>query len=425
MANQSGRISFKEAAKQVLQSADEPLSAAEITLTALERGLIATEGKTPEATMAAILYTDIKDEKNTIFKKVGRGKFALKTQQQSASSPLLLIEQQNELVRKKLREKLHSMDPFQFEYFIADLLQAIGYEQVEVTSRSGDKGIDIVANLTVGGITNVKTVIQVKRYKENKNLSGKYITQLRGSAEVDQRGLIITTSGFTKDAREEAKAPNKMPVSLVDGERLIELLFKYEVGVKKEAVPIYSIHSEYFEEETASTEKQLETRKSKALWPLPGGADSYIETLAKILGKIQAGAFTRAELMDWLQSEYDTVNSTNTASGYLNVPKAMGLAHNAGGTYALTAAGEQYLASRSLEHLYEQVSNHILAFDDIYQFLLNAEEPQPVEQILEFLKENFDLNWTTLHQVNFRLSWLMGFGKVEKQDGGFVAIGGG
>jgi restriction system protein len=73
MANQSGRVSFKEAAKQVLQSADEPLSAAEITLTALERGLIATEGKTPEATMAAILYTDIKDEKIPFLKKSGAG----------------------------------------------------------------------------------------------------------------------------------------------------------------------------------------------------------------------------------------------------------------------------------------------------------------------------------------------------------------
>ena len=58
----------------------------------------------------------------------------------------------------------------------------------------------MTANLTVGGLTNVKTVIQVKRYKKGNNISGKYITQLRGSAEVDQRGLIITTSDFTKDA---------------------------------------------------------------------------------------------------------------------------------------------------------------------------------------------------------------------------------
>lgn len=372
--------------------------------------------------MAAILYTDIKSKRNSLFKKVGRGKFALKTRQQSASSPLLLIEQQNGLVKEKLREKLHSMDPFRFEYFIADLLQAIGYEQVEVTKRSGDKGIDIVANLTVGGITNVKTVIQVKRYKPSNKLSGKYITQLRGSAEVDQRGLIITTSSFTKDAREEAKAPNKMPVSLVNGERLIELLFKYEVGIKKESVDIYSVQTDYFEEELVSTELHVEAKKSKSLWPLPGGVDSYIETLKNILEKVSSGTFSRSALMDWIMEAYESVNSENTASGYLNVPKAMGLLENREGYYVLTETGQYYLATQNTEYLYEQIANNILAFDDIRQFLLNTDEPQPIEQILAFLKENFDLTWTTLHQVNFRLWWLIAFKKVEKVEEGFVAV---
>lgn len=422
MGARTDSISFKEAAKQVLQNTDEPLSAAEITAAALSKGLIVTEGKTPEATMAAILYTDIKSKRNSLFKKVGRGKFALKTRQQSASSPLLLIEQQNGLVKEKLREKLHSMDPFRFEYFIADLLQAIGYEQVEVTKRSGDKGIDIVANLTVGGITNVKTVIQVKRYKPSNKLSGKYITQLRGSAEVDQRGLIITTSSFTKDAREEAKAPNKMPVSLVNGERLIELLFKYEVGIKKESVDIYSVQTDYFEEELVSTELHVEAKKSKSLWPLPGGVDSYIETLKNILEKVSSGTFSRSALMDWIMEAYESVNSENTASGYLNVPKAMGLLENREGFYVLTETGQYYLSTQNTEYLYEQIANNILAFDDIRQFLLNTDEPQPIEQILAFLKENFDLTWTTLHQVNFRLWWLIAFKKVEKVEEGFVAV---
>lgn len=60
-----------------------------------------------------------------------------------------------------------------------------------------------------GGITNVKTVIQAKRYSIANKVSGATITQLRGSAEVDQRGLVITTFDFTKDAIEESKASNK------------------------------------------------------------------------------------------------------------------------------------------------------------------------------------------------------------------------
>ena len=53
------------------------------------------------------------------------------------------------------------MDPYQFEFLIADLLATIGYEDVQVTRRSGDKGVDVVANLRMEGITDVKTVIQV------------------------------------------------------------------------------------------------------------------------------------------------------------------------------------------------------------------------------------------------------------------------
>lgn len=214
------KLSFKEAAIRILKQAEEPLSAKEITEIALDEELIETSGATPEATMAAKLYTDINNNSSSKFKKVGRGMFALKKQTESAKSPLLAIQNQNELVKMKLIEKIQEMDPFQFEYLTAELLRKIGYENVDVTKRSGDKGIDVVGNLTVGGLTNVKTVIQVKRYKTGNNISGKYITQLRGSAEVDQRGLIITTSDFTKDAINESKATNKMPVALVNGQKL-------------------------------------------------------------------------------------------------------------------------------------------------------------------------------------------------------------
>jgi HJR/Mrr/RecB family endonuclease len=268
------KLSFKEAAIKILKEAEEPLSPREITRIALEEGLIESSGETPEATMAAQLYTDTGK-----FKKVGRGVFALLKQTESAKSPLIAIQNQNNLVKQKLIDKIQEMDPFQFEFLVAELLRKIGYENVDVTKRSGDKGIDVVGNLTVGGLTNVKTVIQVKRYKTGNNISGKYITQLRGSAEVDQRGLIITTSDFTKDAVEESKAINKMPVALVNGNKLIELLFKYRVGVKEDIVSVFSIDSELFDNELADSPIRSSETKSRSIWPLPGGIYSYVETL--------------------------------------------------------------------------------------------------------------------------------------------------
>ena len=408
------KLSFKEAAVRILKDADEPLSAKEITTIALDEELIETSGATPEATMAAQLYTD-----TGRFKKVGKGIFALVKQKESAKSPLLAIQNQNQLVRERLKEKLHQMDPFQFEFFVAELLGKIGYENVEVTKRSGDKGIDINANLTVGGLTNVKTVVQVKRYKKGNNLAGRHITQLRGSAEVDQRGLIITTSKFTKDAVEESRALNKMPVALVDGEKLIDLLFKYKVAVKEELVSVYSIDSELFENESIESSLSTGRVKSKAIWPLPGGIESYVDTLNQFLVFLSEKGKTKKNIIKWIMTEYENVNSEKTAYSYLNVPRNMGLVKKENGVFSLTVEGAKYLNSQDEEYLYEIISANILAFEEVYQFILNNDRAVSHDDVLEYINENFDVQWSTIAQVRFRLIWLMNLGKISRSTEGY------
>ena len=93
----------------------------------MDVSLIDTEGATPDATMGAQLYVDIRRNPQTCFRLVGRGKFALRAATPSASSAELIIEQQNHLVRESLREKLLAMDPGQFEVLIAELLENLGY----------------------------------------------------------------------------------------------------------------------------------------------------------------------------------------------------------------------------------------------------------------------------------------------------------
>lgn len=415
------KLSFKEAAIKILEQAEEPLSAREITDIALGDGLIETSGATPEATMAAQLYTDINNNSSSKFKKIGRGKFALKKQTESAKSPLFAILNQNELVKQKLTERIHEMDPFQFEYLVAELLRKIGYENVIVTKRSGDKGIDLTANLTVSGLTNVKTVIQVKRYKKGNNISGKYITQLRGSAEVDQRGLIITTSDFTKDALEESKAQNKMPVALVNGQKMIDLLFTYKVGVKEESVSVYSIDAELFEEDLTDSSKKGTENKNRSVWPLPGGIYSYVETLDSLLEKILNSKSSREDLVSWFVKSFDNVSSRKTANGYLNVPKNMGLIDFNNGVCMLTESGREYFESKDLELLFNIISSNILAFEEIYELLLNSSEPKSDQEILEYVNENFQVDWRTLAQVTFRLLWLINIGKVVKVEDGYIA----
>jgi len=71
--------------------------------------------------------------------------------------------------------------------------------------------------------------VQVKRWKSN--VQAPVIQQVRGSLGTHEQGLIITTSDFSKGAREEATRANATPVGLMDGEQLVDLLIQNEIGI--------------------------------------------------------------------------------------------------------------------------------------------------------------------------------------------------
>lgn len=418
--NDRSKKTFKQAALKILEEEKEPLSAKEITDRALLKGILLTAGATPEATMAAQLYVDIKENKDSKFQKVGKGRFSLREQLESVETPYFLIEKQNQLVKTALMQSLYDMDPFLFEQLVADLLQKIGYESVEVTKRSGDKGIDVIADLTMDGITSVKTVVQAKRYQEGSNIGGDVITQLRGSAEVDQRGLVITTSDFTKGAQEESRAANKMPVSLINGEKLLSLLIKYGVGTREETVTIYSLDNEYFENEGELDRNNLDVNKNRSIWPMPGGNNNYVQTLLLFLSVVHDKTLSSGGLVDWFMDTFENVNSKKTAQGYVSVARKMGLMKFQNGQAFLTDEGIEVNETKNTQLLYESISKNILAFDDIVEFLGTTNRPQSEKEILVFLKDSFDIEWSTYTQLNFRLLWLESLDKIEKVTDGYT-----
>jgi restriction system protein len=150
-----------------------------------------------------------------------------------------LIANHHENVRGEIRQLLISMDPFQFEELIKTLLATIGYEDVEVTSPTNDGGVDVIAHIQLG-ISNVKEVVQVKRY--SKNVQRKTLDALRGSLHRFQavRGTIITTSDFSKGTKGAAFENGAVPITLINGDRLIDLLIENELGVRS-GLPPFSV----------------------------------------------------------------------------------------------------------------------------------------------------------------------------------------
>lgn len=165
-----------------------------------------------------------------------------------------LIKEKNAGVRQQLTEFLQSMNPYQFEHLIKLLLETMGYEAL-VTAAGNDKGVDVVAEIELG-ISRVKEVIQAKRFKGN--IGRPILDQLRGSLHYFQamRGTIITTGGFTKGTKEAAFLQGAAPITLIDGETLVNLLIEHDIGIRRREIRVLEFDADSLSE--FQSERELE-----------------------------------------------------------------------------------------------------------------------------------------------------------------------
>lgn len=181
--------------------------------------------------MYAQILTEIKrrrqQRKPQRFMMLGRGMVSLAKFQ--ASGIAYQVDEANKQAREKLLKHVKAMKPYDFENLVSQLLLALGFEQVEVTARSNDGGIDVRGTLVVGDVIRTRLAVQVKRWKNN--VQSPAVQQVRGSLGTHEQGLIITTSDFSKGAREEATRANATPVGLMNGEQLVDLLIQNEIGI--------------------------------------------------------------------------------------------------------------------------------------------------------------------------------------------------
>jgi restriction system protein len=122
------------------------------------------------------------------------------------------------------------MEPTTFELLVSALFLKLGYKHVAVTKRSGDAGIDVKGVLVVEGVGNIRTCIQVKR--QQSPVGRPVVQNLRGSLGPHEVGIVVTSSGFSDEAHEEAQDPTKAPIALISGQQFAELLLKYEIGIQ-------------------------------------------------------------------------------------------------------------------------------------------------------------------------------------------------
>jgi restriction endonuclease Mrr len=148
------------------------------------------------------------------------------------------IKRARHQISLSLREYVSSMDPIGFEWLVRALLLKLGYTDVTVTKPSGDGGVDLRATLVGGGIARIRTCIQVKRQQ---SVGAPVVQNIRGSLSAHEAGLLVTSGQFTSGAIVEANDPQKLPITLLNGAQLLELLLKHEIGVEPVNLTYYRL----------------------------------------------------------------------------------------------------------------------------------------------------------------------------------------
>lgn len=135
--------------------------------------------------------------------------------------------------RTKLLDALNNLTPSKFEFFCRALVKKMNVDIDETigVKQSGDGGLDGFGYMMADDFRTSSVAIQAKRWSKNL-VSSPEIDKFRGAMDKYRAdyGIFITTSSFSKEAVKAARTGTKI-ITLIDGERLVDLVAKYELYV--------------------------------------------------------------------------------------------------------------------------------------------------------------------------------------------------
>lgn len=229
-------VSLTDAAERILRRTEghEPLHYREIARRILDLGLVAPRAMTPAYTLSAAVSDEIRGRRDAHqpqrFVRLGGGRIGLA--ETSPEAVRNAIGAENKRVRDDLKKLVRRIDATEFEHFVRELFSALGAETIEVIQRSGDGGVDVRGTLLVGRAIPIKIGAQVKRWKHF--VDSPIVNETRGSLGLHDIGLVVTTGRFTPEAKRAATIKDRKPITLIDGDALVDLMVEHEIWVKRQ-----------------------------------------------------------------------------------------------------------------------------------------------------------------------------------------------
>jgi restriction system protein len=170
-----------------------------------------------------------------VFAEARKNKTKQDVLEELTQAELLEPEKADITYNPSLLEILQKVTPEGFERICQILLRESGFEKVTVTGKSGDGGIDGIGILQINSFVSFNVLFQCKRYKGG--VTPSQVRDFRGAMQGRaEKGIIITTGYFTQEAIREANREGVPPIEIVDGDKLVSLFEKVELGLKPKKV---------------------------------------------------------------------------------------------------------------------------------------------------------------------------------------------
>ncbi len=214
-----------------------------------KRGMVKITQKGKNATKKKVELKDLENESNFLEFYKEEKRRNLNTNAIKGSSPQDLIDSGffaiETQVKNELLERLKGVDAYYFEKVILILLKKMEYGDFIETPKTGDQGIDGIINQDKLGLE--KIYIQAKRYNDSK-VRERDIRNFIGAMSGDtSKGVFVTTSTFDESAIKKAHDAHHT-IILIDGIKLVELMYQYGVGVQIQNVyEVKEVDEDFFE----------------------------------------------------------------------------------------------------------------------------------------------------------------------------------
>lgn len=155
-----------------------------------------------------------------------------------APANLVALHEEYQLqFRASLLEKVGELTPTQFEHFAKKLLTAYGFVRMQVTNVSRDGGVDGHGLLKVG-VAEINVAFQCKKWQNN--IQRQEIDKFRGAIQGEfEQGIFFTTSQFTDGAKGASLKKGAVPIILLDGESILDLMIEKQFGIRRRPLEFY------------------------------------------------------------------------------------------------------------------------------------------------------------------------------------------